>query len=571
MEAVLNPSSIAHYKKGYQCYCEGQLNQALDELRQAIKLDGSVSQYWNLFCEALALVREYPNPTQLKQDLIACLEYTFSYHQKIADTAILQLKAEPEIAELLSISIDWSNLDQWYEQFIVAPILNNQLLQLLMNQVIINDLQFEHSFTDIRKALLQILTKTPPLTVNESLCHFAIAIANQCFITEYIYQETIEEQQLLLELEQQTSQLTNCKNLETIIIFAIIASYKPLYLSKLPSNLLEQFSLYRLRTIDIIYKRQYQEPKQEQELLETIPKLTKITDYTSKTVKAQYETNPYPRWANYSKISPVTVLNYIHEQFPHSAKLDIQIPDNPQLLIAGCGTGKSSVMLAQLFENVSITSVDISLASLAFAKRITAEFDLTNITYALADIMEIDQLQQQFDLIECGGVLHHLQDPNKGLENLKKLLKPKGLMFISLYSRYARKYIIKARQLIQQQGIHSDLEGMRSFRKMIAQHNETQFRERIIHNRDFFTASACRDLLFHEQETQFTLLEIEKMLTHHQLEFLGFQLSIRHKRAYQKACTHDPCANQLKSWHAFELEHPELFSGMYQFWVRNIE
>ena len=77
--------------------------------------------------------------------------------------------------------------------------------------------------------------------------------------------------------------------------------------------------------------------------------------------------------------------------------------------------------------------MDLSLASLAYAKRKTTELEITNIEYLQADILKLDQLEQKFDIIESAGVLHHMDEPMAGWRVLTDLLKPGGLMMIGLY------------------------------------------------------------------------------------------------------------------------------------------
>ena len=42
---------------------------------------------------------------------------------------------------------------------------------------------------------------------------------------------------------------------------------------------------------------------------------------------------------------------------------------------------------------------------------------------------------------------------------------------------------------------------------------------------DFYSMSECRDLLFHVQEHQFTIPQIEATLQELRLEFLGFEIA----------------------------------------------
>ena len=41
----------------------------------------------------------------------------------------------------------------------------------------------------------------------------------------------------------------------------------------------------------------------------------------------------------------------------------------------------------------------------------------------------------KFDYILCMGVLHHLSNPSKGLENILKALKNDGVIFLYLYGK----------------------------------------------------------------------------------------------------------------------------------------
>ena len=42
----------------------------------------------------------------------------------------------------------------------------------------------------------------------------------------------------------------------------------------------------------------------------------------------------------------------------------------------------------------------------------------------------------KFDLIQCSGVLHHLPDPQYGLNILSNFLAPGGGMALMVYARY---------------------------------------------------------------------------------------------------------------------------------------
>ena len=90
---------------------------------------------------------------------------------------------------------------------------------------------------------------------------------------------------------------------------------------------------------------------------------------------------------------------------------------SPKILIAGCGTGQQLVYKTS-YENSNIVAIDLSLSSLAFAKRKMQELKHHNIEFLQGDILSLNTLNKKFDVIECVGVLHHLKNPEDGLRLL---------------------------------------------------------------------------------------------------------------------------------------------------------
>ena len=94
---------------------------------------------------------------------------------------------------------------------------------------------------------------------------------------------------------------------------------------------------------------------------------------------------------------------------------------------------------------------------------------------------------------------------------------------------------------------------------------------KIFNYRDFFSLSECRDALFHVQEHRFTLPKIDEALKAFKLKFLGFEM--RDQRALKQFKESHPNSNALTSlslWHKFELDNPDTFRGMYQFWCEKL-
>ena len=212
--------------------------------------------------------------------------------------------------------------------------------------------------------------------------------------------------------------------------------------------------------------------------------------------------------------------------------------------------------------------MDLSRASLAYAQRKTNELGITNIKYLQADILNLKKIEQEFDIIESAGVLHHMEEPKAGWRVLADLLKPGGLMSIGLYSELARHHISKTREEIKLKGIGTSENEIRQFRQSLIERNNdnhlhfTKFR-------DFFSLNEVRDLLFNVQEHHFTLPQIQHCLHELGLKFCGFKdtnIVSRFKHSYGKSS--DAC--DLSLWHQFEEQNPHTFAGMYQFWCQKI-
>jgi len=229
--------------------------------------------------------------------------------------------------------------------------------------------------------------------------------------------------------------------------------------------------------------------------------------------------------------------------------------------------------IASEFSNARLLAVDLSLNSLAYAERKTRELGFSNIEYVQGDILELGKLERQFDLIACAGVLHHLGDPLAGWQILVNLLRPGGLMKIGLYSEIARQHLVLGQTLITEKGYSTSPEDIRRYRQEViglaADGNPAM--AKICDSNDFFTTSACRDLLFHVQEQRFTLPLIEAALTSLHLEFLGFEMRNRNVvRKFKECHANSNALASLSLWHKFELDNPDTFIGMYQFWCKKL-
>ena len=161
-----------------------------------------------------------------------------------------------------------------------------------------------------------------------------------------------------------------------------------------------------------------------------------------------------------------SVARFLRNQFPEA---DLSgIPDGPaRILVAGCGTGRHPIGTARRFPDSSVLAVDLSLTSLAYALRKTRELGIGNIEYRQADLLALGALAERFDVVDCTGVLHHLEDPVAGFRVLRSLLRPGGVMRVGLYSEMARRHVVRAREFIAERGFAPTPAGIRACRAAI--------------------------------------------------------------------------------------------------------
>ena len=203
-----------------------------------------------------------------------------------------------------------------------------------------------------------------------------VAIANQCFNTEYVLEEMPQETHVLEELSRML------RAGDDLHALAVYAAYRPLH--TLPSG--ERIAQALAQTpLASLAQRQIIEPLEERRLAADIPSLGAAVSPVSVAVQAQYEENPYPRWLRtQTSFASAPLGDIVRELFPH-AELTGVTQGASRILVAGCGTGQNAIHVAKRFADARVLAVDLSRTSLAYAKRKTLELGLENIITAVSD------------------------------------------------------------------------------------------------------------------------------------------------------------------------------------------
>ncbi len=479
--------------------------------------------------------------SQLQSAVAKAVSETWGAPAELAEQAGKLLKLDPLIAPHLK------NIHQVFTGSDIKALNQHPLLNALLQSAPLCDLGLEQLLTKLRKTLLL----NP--TFIESASELTASLAQQCFINEFIYPVSDVETTALKTLTSPTHLL-------------IQACYQPLHTCAEA----EAWSTKAWpEPLQAVSQQQIIEPREEAALAAAMPALTPISDRVSQAVQAMYEENPYPRWVRAPKGSAAQSLNaFLSNTYPLSGFTALTSDNSLQVLIAGGGTGQHPLNTARRFSGAQVQVIDLSRRSLAYAQRKTQELGLSNLRFAQADILQIGQIKQTFDLIESVGVLHHMANPWAGWEALLTRLKPNGLMKLGFYSQTARHQINQLRVFIKTQGFGNTPEAIRTCRQHLITHSQSADMNDIFLLRDFYSTSACRDLLFHVQEHQLTLPEIDTFLKSHGLRFIGFETDANTLNTYRQTFPDDPAATNLSNWHQFEQRHTKTFISMYQFWVQ---
>ena len=544
---------------GIALQSNNDLENAINNYAKAIRIRLDFDEaYFNLGLALKNAIFTIPN-TEMQKIIVSILSRkTYVKPENILKASISLLKSDPNIQNIIkNFSIEKPK--KLFQE--VVPVLNNiPLLLKLMSLCPIADSELEVIFRKVRYVLLLSVNN---IVFSEETLLFLSTLGLQCFINEFVYNENQKETKAIEELENLISKMLSKGEQPNPHLILCLATYRALHeyewisFLKINNNIADVFTMQVL------------EPMQEKKIKTYIPVLEEITDKISSKVRVQYERHPYPRWINTCltlKPLPISgVINQVKLRLFNKKINDIQ---NPNILIAGCGTGQHSSNSARRFQNSNVLAIDLSLSSLAYAKRKTQELNFNNIEYLQADILNIEKLKRQFDIVESVGVLHHMDDPIQGWKKLTDCLKPGGLMKIGLYSQLARQDVEKIRKKIKKLDFKTNDISMKLFRDELINLGKENYKY-ITQANDFYCLSSLRDLIFHVQEHCFTLPQIKDYLSTLGLKFCGFESNeILQSFKLINSGVNDPY--DLDKWSFYEKNNPLTFQNMYQFWCQKI-
>ena len=200
------------------------------------------------------------------------------------------------------------------------------------------------------------------------------------------------------------------------------------------------------------------------------------------------------------------------------------------------------------------------------ALRKTKQLRIRNLRFLNGDILASAVLGGPFDMIQSVGVLHHMKTPVAGWKILSRLLRVGGVFKGGLYCERGRQGVFAARRAIASEKLTADREGIATFRRRILRGEIAGDFSKLMRLADFFSASNCRDLMFHVHEDNYTPLRLKDEIAAVGLTFLGFnEFEAPGLNAdYRSRFPDEPTLIKLDNWEALEREHglqPLLLGG----------
>ena len=252
-----------------------------------------------------------------------------------------------------------------------------------------------------------------------------------------------------------------------------------------------------------------------------------------KLVELQYESYPYPERDPLDEKrrlvtgSPSNLAEVNHYIF--GGKMDLSKPLS--VLVAGGGTGDGAIQMAQQMTDLSVPGqvmhLDLSESSQKIARKRASVRGLKNIYFERGSILDVKKiLPGPWDYIDCCGVLHHLDDPQLGLNTLVEVLAPNGGIGAMVYGELGRFGVYHIQEMMRVIAPFGEEEALRVLltKKLIKNLPETSWLNRNGQIQDHLEGGdpGIYDLFLHARDRAYTVKQIESLILEAKLRLVTF-------------------------------------------------
>jgi SAM-dependent methyltransferase len=252
---------------------------------------------------------------------------------------------------------------------------------------------------------------------------------------------------------------------------------------------------------------------------------------SDREVREQYEALPYPARDPRDEAKRLVIGSPSHileiDHYLYGGRRDWSQPF--RALFAGGGTGDGAVMLAQQLADRGCPAELVHLDPSQAAQRIAqarAERRGLSLRCVEGSLLDLPTLGLgSFDYIDCCGVLHHLADPQAGLQSVVGALADDGGLGLMVYGALGRTGVYEMQALLRLVAAEgSPRERVAKARKLLSDLPETNWLARNPNLTDHESGgdAGLFDLLLHARDQAFSVEQVYALVDAAELRLVTF-------------------------------------------------
>ena len=178
-------------------------------------------------------------------------------------------------------------------------------------------------------------------------------------------------------------------------------------------------------------------------------------------IRQQFDNTPFPRIPLEQSPKDNSELLYLHNLVTAYYLRNKRVinTEGKVILDAGCGTGYKSLVLAIANPGAKIVGIDLSEESVKLADKRLLYHGVANAEFYALKIEDLPSLGLQFDYINADEVLYLLPDAIAGLQAMKSVLAPDGIIRTNLHSSNGRAGVFRAQAVFKTMGLMNGSPG----------------------------------------------------------------------------------------------------------------
>jgi SAM-dependent methyltransferase len=142
-------------------------------------------------------------------------------------------------------------------------------------------------------------------------------------------------------------------------------------------------------------------------------------------VRTMYEAYPYPS----PTVGGTLIADVANSLYTIFGEDELS---GKRILDAGCGTGQRLLAMARRCPKAQFVGLDMTASSIAIAEALSQRHGILNVEFCTSELLDFSP-KCRFDVILSIGVVHHLENPSRGMQFLTSLLSDSGVLILWLY------------------------------------------------------------------------------------------------------------------------------------------